>query len=286
MTPRRKIGPAGRQERPQPDRHRYLAPRRAERARRLAVRPLARRPAILGCLAARRRLLLRQRGVIDHQNRIVAADQATSTLCRHLPQRCVIPGRTAHEAMQLVMVGQAEPGCDRLYALRPVRLQEPAHLDRPPLVPPAAAHHPEKRLQPYLNAPTKPRHPGRSTYSTESQPNTQFPRNSTSAKVAPVSCSRSSLPQAANERDQPALKTKKQCPDPGIIFGIETSELGHSGGRTGGTDETPATAPKISPQFSSGATTHCFAIFAHGYNTFPPRKMPQLIGDRRPGRGR
>jgi hypothetical protein len=92
-----------RQEEPQADRHWQFALRQGQRHQGVAVRPLAKLSAILPCHSNRQGAFLRQGGVVDHEIRLLPADQPVRLPCQHRPQRTVIPGRACNEVLQLVM---------------------------------------------------------------------------------------------------------------------------------------------------------------------------------------
>ena len=79
-------GPTFRQEQPQPDRHRDLAPGQGERDQDLAVGPLAEAAAVLARDPDRVPALLGQGGVVDDEYRVGAADQGIGPLDQEPPQ--------------------------------------------------------------------------------------------------------------------------------------------------------------------------------------------------------
>jgi hypothetical protein len=78
-------GPLVRQEQPQPERQRHLAPGQGERDQRLAVGALAEAAAVLPGHADRQLALLRQGGVVDHQHRVRPADERVRLAGQHPP---------------------------------------------------------------------------------------------------------------------------------------------------------------------------------------------------------
>ena len=145
---RRVGGPPVRQEQPQPERQRHLAPGQGERDQDLAARPLAEAAAVLAGHADRALALLRQGGVVDHQHRVRPADERVRLADQDPPQRRVIPGRAGDEVLQLVVAAEPEPGRQRLQALAAVRAEQAVQVQGRPPAPGHAAHHGEERRQP------------------------------------------------------------------------------------------------------------------------------------------
>ena len=170
IAARRVVGPGCRQEQAQADRDRHFAARQSERDQRLAVRLLTKFATVLRRNTYRQRALLGDRGVVDHQHRILAAEQSVSPLGQRPPQRRIVPLRAADEVMQLVVPLQAKTGRDWLHALGPVRAQEATDVKRPPTPPRAATHEVEKRPQPGVKIVSRCRRSGHSACFAESQP--------------------------------------------------------------------------------------------------------------------
>ena len=61
--------------------------------------------------------LLGQGSVAGHKMRGFAAHQPVCLLGQHRPQRIAVPGRTGHEALQLVVAAKAQARRHRLHAL-------------------------------------------------------------------------------------------------------------------------------------------------------------------------
>lgn len=99
---------------PQPDHDRHLVPGQGQRDQRLAIRALAKLAAILARHACRQRAFLGQSGVINHQKRVPAAQQAVRLLGQRIPQRSIVPGRAGDEMLQLIVPGQAQSFSHRL----------------------------------------------------------------------------------------------------------------------------------------------------------------------------
>ena len=102
-------GPLGGQEEAQGHRDGHLAAGQRERDERLAVRVLAGRAGVLVGHPDRAVALLGQRRVVHHQHGVAAADQPLGYLDEDVLQRGRVPGRGAHEVVQLL----AGPGATR-----------------------------------------------------------------------------------------------------------------------------------------------------------------------------
>lgn len=153
-------GPAFRQEQPQPDRHRDLAPGQGERDQDLAVRPLAEAATVLAGDPDRVPALLGQGGVVDDQYRVGAADEGIGPLDQEPPQGRVVPSRAREEVLELVVAAQAEPGSHGLQALAIAGPDQPLQVDRRPPAPLLVPQHRQERPEPtvQLLAPVRFRH--------------------------------------------------------------------------------------------------------------------------------
>jgi hypothetical protein len=109
------------------------------------------------------RPLLRQRRVVDDQDRICAADQLVGLIGKLKLQRRLVPDPVRHEMMELVVVARRHSFRHRTDTLAIARPDQPRHIER--AHPPArlVAQLGQKRLQPAQKVVIPSRHRSRST---------------------------------------------------------------------------------------------------------------------------
>ena len=146
---RRVGGPLVRQEQPQPERQRHLAPGQGERDQRLAVRRACPRQPQYCRATPTESLPFFGRAVSSTTSTASGPPtSASASPARTRRKRRVIPGRAGDEVLQLVVAAEPEPRRQRLQALAPVRAEQAVQVQGRPPAPGHAAHHGEERRQP------------------------------------------------------------------------------------------------------------------------------------------
>jgi hypothetical protein len=145
---RGRVGPRARQVEPEPDAHGHLAASQRERDERLAVGRLARLAGVLARHADRVPPLLEQRGVVDDQHGVRAADEPRGLANeRGLEGRRIPPGG-ADEVMELLRVRGRQARGARRDALALARSEQTFEVDRRPAAARFVTERGEKRREP------------------------------------------------------------------------------------------------------------------------------------------
>ena len=110
--------------------YRHFTPRKRQRYQRLAIGRFAERRGILRSDTNRTIALLRQRGVVDDQHRILAADEPVGLNEQFRLQWRRIPDAISDEMVQLVIVARRQPRRHRLHALAIARSNQPRNIQR------------------------------------------------------------------------------------------------------------------------------------------------------------
>ena len=110
--------------------YRHFTPRKRQRHQRLAIGRLAERRGILRSDTNRTIALLRHRGVVDDQHRILAADEPIGLNEQFRLQWRRIPDAISDEMVQLVIVARRQPRRHRLHALAIARSNQPRNIKR------------------------------------------------------------------------------------------------------------------------------------------------------------
>jgi hypothetical protein len=123
-------GPGLRQEQSQAHHHRDLASRQRQRHQGLAIGGLAQSRSILRSDPDRMRSLLRQRRVIDDEERVRAANQPVGLIGKLPLQWSLAPHSGRHKMMELVVIPRRQPFRDRSNALAVARSNQPGDIKR------------------------------------------------------------------------------------------------------------------------------------------------------------
>jgi hypothetical protein len=94
------------------------------------------------------RALLGNRGVIDHQNSIAAADEPIRLNKQFCLYRRRIPDPGGNEVVQLIIFAKRKPLRNRRNALAVARTDQPRHIERTHLSPRFMTQPIQKRLEP------------------------------------------------------------------------------------------------------------------------------------------
>src|SRR6476620_2835589 len=140
--------PTLRKEQPQRQHDRHLAARQRQRHQGLAVGGLAQRRSVLRRNPHRMRALLGYRSVVDHQNRIAAANKPIRLNQQFGLYWSRVPHPGGNEVVQLIVVTNSKPLRHRLNALAIARADQTRYVKRthpPPRLVPQPL---QKRLQP------------------------------------------------------------------------------------------------------------------------------------------
>ena len=86
----------------------HFAARKCQRHQRLAICRFAKSRCILSRDTNRALALLRHRGVIDNQHRILAADKPVGLIEQFRFQRCRVPDTIGDEMVQLIVVARCK----------------------------------------------------------------------------------------------------------------------------------------------------------------------------------
>src|SRR3979409_1979511 len=132
---------------PQRQHDRYFASRKRQRHQRLAIGGLAERRSILRSDTYRMRTLLGNRGGVDPQHGIAAADEPIRLNKHFRLHRSRIPDPVSNEVVQLSVRPKPKPLGHRLNALAIARTDQPRHVERTPLSPRLVTQSSQKRLE-------------------------------------------------------------------------------------------------------------------------------------------